>query len=135
MRGKATHTVQPFLQKIWSEGVLRRLTLLLFPLPRTPYRVLFDYIHTVCKGRGQGAGRGGSLSAVVSAVFRCKSVSVVSVSALSHHSYMFHVKHYCISWGRTYVLYRCSIVWSPSDVNGCSIHLDPILSERLFGVA
>lgn len=67
-RGKATHTVQPFLQKICSEGVLKALTLLLFPHPLMPFRVLFGYIHIVCKGRGQGARRGGSLSAVVSAV-------------------------------------------------------------------
>lgn len=99
-----------FLQKIWSEGALKALTLLPFPHPLMSYRVLFDCIHIICKGRGHGAGRGGSLSVIFPPSFRCPSCWLCP-SALSRSSYMFHMKHYCISWDRTYVLHRCSIVW------------------------
>lgn len=79
-----------FLQKIWSEGALKGLTLLLFPHPLMSYRVLFDCIHIICKERGHGAGRGGSLSAVVSAVLSLSVVLVVSVCLVSFFLYVSH---------------------------------------------
>lgn len=58
-RGRTTHTAKPFLQKIWSEGVLRRLTHLLYPRPRYYLQcVLLHYLYRM-QGRGARGKAGG----------------------------------------------------------------------------